>query len=124
MLLGDFFTIEKLQTEGNAIKTILVINPRHRIFDGHFPGLPVVPGVCMLQMIKETLEQVAQVQTRLVRADHLKFLSVIDPRQIQRVGAELHYSHGVNQEISLVASLFNEGTTFFKCKAVFTIKIP
>ncbi len=121
MLLGEFFTIESLQTDANTIKATLVINPHHRIFDGHFPGLPVVPGVCMVQMIKETLEQATGSQTRLLQADHLKFLAVIDPRQVLRVQADLNFSPQINQGILLVASLRNETTTFFKCKAVLAL---
>ena len=30
----------------------VMLNPQHAIYNGHFPQQPVVPGVCMLQMIK------------------------------------------------------------------------
>ena len=30
----------------------VMLNPQHAIYSGHFPQQPVVPGVCMLQIIK------------------------------------------------------------------------
>jgi 3-hydroxyacyl-[acyl-carrier-protein] dehydratase len=56
ILLNDFYTLtEKIEVPG-VVKAKIAINKRHRIFDGHFPGLPVVPGVCMLQIVREIME--------------------------------------------------------------------
>jgi 3-hydroxyacyl-[acyl-carrier-protein] dehydratase len=60
MLQGDFFIISKIETTEAEIKAELIINARHKIFEGHFPGQPVVPGVCMMQMVKEIIEKVTE----------------------------------------------------------------
>ena len=39
----------------------VMLNPQHVIYNGHFPQQPVVPGVCMLQIIKECIEKIQQV---------------------------------------------------------------
>ena len=65
MLAGDFFYIRSLQAEGISVVALLEINPLHKIFKGHFPGQPVVPGVCMLQMGREILEKALGQSTRL-----------------------------------------------------------
>ena len=31
----------------------VILNPDHLIYKAHFPGQPVTPGVCILQMIQE-----------------------------------------------------------------------
>ncbi|MEP7278535.1 MAG: 3-hydroxyacyl-ACP dehydratase, partial [Bacteroidota bacterium] len=56
MLAGSFYTIVSPVIEPENIRAILKINPDHAIFKGHFPGQPVVPGVCMMQIVKELME--------------------------------------------------------------------
>ncbi len=53
MLINDFFTVTSLSGEAPSFRALLTVNARHRIFDGHFPGQPVVPGVCLMQMVQE-----------------------------------------------------------------------
>jgi 3-hydroxyacyl-[acyl-carrier-protein] dehydratase len=119
MLSGDFYTIDGLHTEEQTIRATLIINSGHRIFEGHFPGFPVVPGVCMMQIIKELLEEITLKKTRLIRADHAKFLSVINPLDQPRIEAEIKYHFKENGEIWVTAILFKEKTIFLKYQAVF-----
>ena len=72
MLLNDFFTISDKVTSETEIWAELFINANHKIFEGHFPIQPVVPGVCMMQMVKEILEQVIGKETNLVQAADMK----------------------------------------------------
>src|ERR1700722_17985035 len=114
MLQGNFFTIRAIVPEGGSIKAVLEINPVHRIFGGHFPGSPVVPGVCMMQMVKEIVEDVVGKDTRLERADHMKFLAIINPRETKIVQLDLKYTISENRKISVVATLFNDTVIYFK----------
>jgi 3-hydroxyacyl-[acyl-carrier-protein] dehydratase len=122
MLAGDFFTIKNIQSNGSETEAVLGINAEHEIFKGHFPGQPVVPGVCMMQMIKEILEIVISKNTRLLRADHAKFLSMIDPRVHATIKASVNWRLAENGEIEVVSSLFDESTVFLKYRAVFIAK--
>ncbi|MBK7691597.1 MAG: hypothetical protein IPJ31_10925 [Bacteroidetes bacterium] len=47
-----FFHINHLSNEENKIIADITINANHAILKGHFPGHPVVPSVCMMEMIK------------------------------------------------------------------------
>lgn len=121
MLQNDFYFVQSIDTAAGSVNALLALNASHRIFEGHFPGQPVVPGVCMMQIIKELLETAIQQSTRLVKADHLKFLSMIDPVARNMIRAELKYHIEENGEIPLTASLFHEDTVCFKCKALLRI---
>ena len=57
LLLGTFFTVDDLQAEPGRLRAQLHLNPQHPIFQGHFPQKPVVPGVCVLTMSKDVLQQ-------------------------------------------------------------------
>ena len=61
MLLDNFYTILSSESSDSTIWTIQIeLNPKHPIYQGHFPGHPVVPGVCLLQLIKECVEDIRQ----------------------------------------------------------------
>lgn len=59
MLIKDYYTIEGSATEEGAHIFHIRLNPECAVYQGHFPGEPVSPGVCNIQMIKELAEQVA-----------------------------------------------------------------
>ncbi|HQW83612.1 MAG TPA: hypothetical protein PK987_04085, partial [Ferruginibacter sp.] len=105
----------KLVSE-NEISVELCINTGHKIFEGHFPNQPVVPGVCMVQMIKEMVEDVLDIKTKLTEAAELKFLSVIDPLQNNLINATIKYMNGEDRKININASFFKNELIHFKCK--------
>lgn len=118
MLQNNLFTLANLQTAGNTITANVQLNPAHTIFEGHFPGQPVLPGVCMMQMVKEVLESTLSKPTRLVRADDLKFLSVIVPQPDKVIRIELT-THTDGASIKTDARLLDGYTVLFKFKGTF-----
>ena len=84
MLSGNFFQITAFLSTGQFPEVIQIkasgkLNENHEIFKGHFPGNPVVPGVCQIQMIKELIEKALNGFFRLTESDNVKFLSMISP---------------------------------------------
>ena len=121
MLLNDFFTIRDTESSATEIWAELVINANHKIFEGHFPNQPVVPGVCMMQMIKEIIEHNIGKATNLVKAADMKFLAVIDPRENNLIHASIKLATGENGDINIVASLFKDELVHFKFKGLFEV---
>lgn len=120
MLEGHFYTVKNPLQENDSIQALLAINPEHAIFKGHFPGQPVVPGVCMMQIVRELIQKTTGKRLRLAHGLDLKFLSVIDPQKNNLVNAEANYSVLATGDINVTARLFFNETTFFKFKGVFT----
>jgi len=118
LLETDFFTISNLTTSGADVNAELIINADHKIFDGHFPGQPVVPGVCMMQMVKELLEQVTEQKTNLVKAHEMKFLAILDPARNNIISAALKYTAAENV-VDVTATFFKEELVHFKFKGQF-----
>jgi 3-hydroxyacyl-[acyl-carrier-protein] dehydratase len=119
ILEGHFYTIVNPVMENGKIQAIIKINAGHEIFRGHFPGQPVVPGVCMMQIVKELLEKNTGKAVRLHNGHDLKFLSVIDPGKNNMVNAEAYYTVHSSGDINVTARLFYNDITFFKFKGVF-----
>ena len=117
ILQGDFYTIRNLQAADAVITAELDLNAGHKIYEGHFPGQPVTPGVCMMQMIKEILEDVLGKETNLVSAAELKFLAVINPQENNLIHASINYATDESGNINITASLFKDELVHFKCKA-------
>lgn len=117
MLLGSLFELKEFKSGEGAVNAILGINEHHDIFKGHFPGQPILPGVCMMQVTKELIEKALQKKLIIAEGDNIKFLAVIDPNQTPEVNAQVSYTQS-NDNVSINASLFAGNVTFFKLKAV------
>ena len=117
MLNNDFFYIRSVTNEDNTIVAALQLNPEHIIFHGHFPGQPVVPGVCQVQIIKEILEAQTGKSLQLTTADHIKFLSVIVPDKDAVINAAIKYTEEPNG-FAVTASLTKDDKVCLKMKGV------
>jgi 3-hydroxyacyl-[acyl-carrier-protein] dehydratase len=92
MLMNDFYTIiDQIEAEGVSGSPLdkpgkrydftIKLNPDHPVYGGHFPGNPVVPGVCQVQMIKELTSFVLEKEVILFQSDNIKFLLMIRPQE-------------------------------------------
>jgi 3-hydroxyacyl-[acyl-carrier-protein] dehydratase len=120
MLINDFFKIRKREKEGETISYQLKIDKNHAIFEGHFPGQPVVPGVCLTQIIKELIEQETNVQLQLTKGSNLKFMAVVDPQKNDELTYQLQFNQSEDQ-INASASAMMGDITAFKFKGSFKI---
>ncbi len=57
----------------------VLLNPEHEVYKGHFPGMPVAPGVCLIGMIQEILEKKFGKQLFLSEAFEIKFMKPVLP---------------------------------------------
>ena len=78
-LLNDFFELLSSEQCDNIYRCRVKFNPDHRIYKAHFPGYPVTPGVCLMQMGEEMLEQKYQKQLQLSVAKAIRFRKIVGP---------------------------------------------
>ena len=115
MLKNDFFTLTTPLSENDGIcKTTISLDKAHAIFQGHFPGLPIVPGVCMMAIVKELLEEAVNRPLQLLQTANIKFLSLINPLENETVDVELKYAAGENNTLVLEGNISMKNLTFFK----------
>ena len=115
MLMNDLYTIDHLET-GTAT---LRLNAEHPIFKGHFPGKPVLPGACQLQMIRELLSHIAAKPYRLQKAAAIKFITPIDPRHNPTIRLDLQYDEVQNAILRVTASIQAGEATCLKFNGTF-----
>jgi 3-hydroxyacyl-[acyl-carrier-protein] dehydratase len=113
MLLNSFYTLEAApETTPTRVQATIRLNPDHAIFAGHFPGQPVVPGVCMLQIIKELLESAIGQRVQLATAGNVKFLAVLVPQAHAVVDVALNFESS-DDGILLSEATISAGTARF-----------
>lgn len=119
-LLNDFYSIESIEKPSpNILLANIQLNESHPIFKGHFEQMPVVPGVCQTQIIKEILQQEIDKDLTLTKGDNIKFTGMIIPTQNSKINVEINYKENENQYV-VDAKLFFENTIFTKFKGTFT----
>lgn len=121
MLLEDFYTIIEIDHQDKEnIKAIIGLNENHEIYNGHFPENPVVPGVCLTQLIKEIVETIEKKELSLIYADHIKFMNMVNPKVNSRLQVDLTIKY--DQELNLIkvssVTHFND-VVFYKFKGNF-----
>lgn len=81
MLLKGFYTLNTLTVTDNLATAHITIDKDHEIFKGHFPGNPVTPGVCMMQIIRELTEKVVDKKLFMASSSNVKFIAIINPEK-------------------------------------------
>ena len=120
MLQDDFYTIVSMDSAGSSVKLLLALNADHVIFAGHFPGMPVVPGVCMMQIVKEIAEKITGTSLLLTRADLVKFLAVVNPTVSSNLEVEFVYKNAEEGRVDVNANFSAGSAVCFKFKGRFT----
>lgn len=121
MLLKDFYTIKSLeQKEGQNYTAHIVINKDHEVFKGHFPGNPVTPGVCMMQIIKEVSQEIAGSSLLLKSASNIKFMSLINPEVNPELKLELELNTTDDALIKVKNTTYFDETVALKLSCIYS----
>ena len=90
MLLKDFYKVISLEeNDSQKYLAIIFVNEKHEVFKGHFPDNPIMPGVCMMQIIKELTEQITESSLVMQRLINVKFMALINPDATPELRLEL-----------------------------------
>ncbi|MCB0456226.1 MAG: 3-hydroxyacyl-ACP dehydratase [Flavobacteriaceae bacterium] len=120
MILKDFYTVQSQHTLGSTITTIIAVNKDHEIFKGHFPNNPVMPGVCMIQIIKEITEEVTKKSLFISVLSNIKFMALINPEENPILKIETIITEEDN-EVKIKNTSWFQDTMALKLSATFKI---
>ena len=114
MLLNDFFQITAMQAQADGFRFSLRLNVGHPILAAHFPGHPVVPGVCQMQMVCECMQQALQCPLCLTGAKNVKYLAPLVPHDPCLLTLTVSRLVRTDQTLTCTALLADESTTYAK----------
>lgn len=122
-LLENFYseTSTTYSSENQTNFTSLIrLNSEHPIYKGHFTQIPITPGVCLTQIIKEILMEKLQKELVLTQGDNIKFLAMINPKESPDM--ELSFTLKTEENgVEVNAHYSAKGTTYTKFKGKFQI---
>lgn len=99
----------------------LELVPDCLIYQAHFPEQPITPGVCIIQVASELLNELLQSDYELTTVSNAKFLAVINPLETANVTYtfnKLVFDEGAKTvKASVVVS--STGTVFTKLSLVY-----
>ena len=84
-LQDNLYTILSQQEEEGLATFQLRIHPEWPIYKAHFPGHPITPGVCIVQMVQELLQRVLNRPVTLRKAKNVKYLAIITPDEVSEL---------------------------------------
>ena len=122
MLLNKLYKTRSLDAnaDGSGFTAEIELDPNHPLFEGHFPGNPILPGVCTVQIIRELLEQSVQKSLRMTKAGNIKYLGFVNPVTMPLLTFQLQITAGVSTNISCSATVSAKGITVCSFKGEFS----
>jgi len=112
MFRGDLYTISS-KTVGDVEALFnIAVNSDCDIFKGHFPGNPIIPGVCMLQVAVELCEDIFAHRCELIKCKNVKYLQTINPYEHPQVQYRMTWLAS-QEQIYLVKLEICDGETIF-----------
>ena len=120
MVLEDFYTItNKEEIQDNSYSFDIAINSKHTIFEGHFPDNPIMPGVCMMQITKDIVEELTSSKLFMKKCSNVKFMAIINPEINKNLNLKIDVSYTDDGEIKIKNVTKFDETIALKLSAVY-----
>ena len=78
-LINSLYKIVAKDVVESSLRYDILLDANHFIYQAHFPGEPITPGVCLIQIAKELLEEHLNLKFNIQMIKNVKFLNVISP---------------------------------------------
>ena len=114
MLKDTFFSIKDFTDVVNGRTYRISLNDKHPIFQAHFAGNPIMPGTCVVQLIKELVSDFFQRLFFVSTVKNMKFLQAINPLESPEIAVSLTFTHQEPEYISVSSVLFRDDVIFSK----------
>ena len=105
-LSESFFYIRKREESCGKQLFTICLNGEHEIFRAHFPGEPITPGVCQLQMVVECAERCIGARLYVTEVRNIKYLSLMRPVEGREYLIELSGIETVGGGYRLKAAIY------------------
>jgi len=119
-------TIAMLPQEGDdnsfqKYSASVELDSSHEIFRGHFPGNPILPGVCQVEMVREIAEEITGRKLLLSKASQVKYLNLINPVLNPALSVNIRLSMQNPDELDVSAEVTSPDQTFMKMKGRYNL---
>jgi 3-hydroxyacyl-[acyl-carrier-protein] dehydratase len=113
-LYNNFYTASSPAKTENGCEYSILLNKEHFIYQAHFPGNPITPGVCIVQICTELMENYTECKLQLKRINNVKFISVINPELNGSLRIAFSKISEIADGYTFAALVYNESAQFSK----------
>ena len=117
-LRDSLFSVEDRRDSDGVFEFDIRLNAGHYIYRAHFPGEPITPGVCILQIAKELLETALGCGLDLSCVRNIKFLRIIKPDETPSLTFVVNPSESDDGSVKAQVTAVHDGGTYAKLSLV------
>ncbi|MBP1645560.1 MAG: 3-hydroxyacyl-ACP dehydratase [Bacteroidetes bacterium] len=109
MLRDNFYSINNVEIKDRLnIKYTISFNDKHEVFLSHFPNNPIVPGACIIEIIRELISKAFNTSLNINFIKSVKFLNIIIPNSNQEIIFDISLSENNNNYLVNVSIYSSE----------------
>lgn len=79
LLEHKYFEVTSESHDNDTARFVVRLLPDCDVYRGHFPGHPVSPGVCNIEMVRECFARLCDGTPRIATIDRCRFTAVASP---------------------------------------------
>lgn len=89
-------------------------SPESLVFAGHFPGNPILPGICQMEAVKIILEKSLERRCQLLQFGSAKFFKAVAPGETAAFAISINSQTGDSINVTAKVSSSNNKVSEFK----------
>lgn len=116
LLENRFYKVIKEEKNDGQGKYQLAILPDCDVYQGHFPGDPVCPGVCNIETIKECAIMLTGKQLRIKSIKQCRLTAIATPSVCPEVTITLSATPSAGNSYTVLATIADEKQSYMEFK--------
>lgn len=112
ILKNQLYQIEHSQEDEGTKQFTIRLLKECPIYRTHFPGQPITPGVCIVQIAQELLEQIVGQTLEISEVKNVKFLHILSPIDNPQVDVVFTAIEASDGSVSAKAEVKDATTVF------------
>lgn len=118
--LDDLLITQSITETENGFTAVLRCNPDHLIYQAHFPGNPITPGACLLQIAGELMQRKTGRTLYMKSSKNVKYLNVLVPAEDKEVRFVFSNLAEIDTECKAQVVIADEAQVYTKMSLTFS----
>lgn len=114
-LKDNFYRLENIRNEGEHRLFSITLLPDCELYRGHFPGNPVCPGVCSIEMIRQCAEYLMGSPLFIRSIKQCRFTAILSPLNCRELTIDVSLS-SAEDSIIVTARIYDERDVYVEFK--------
>lgn len=119
-LENNYYRLESWQPAGDGAVFRVALLPDSEVYRGHFPGRPVCPGVCHIELVRQCAERLAGQRLRIRTVALCRFPAMASPASCPQAEVCVRISPST-EGFAVNATLQSGGKTLLEFKGEMSV---